>query len=152
MRLCHRLRSWPRRPHKPRAFAVGSAGRWPQPIRALVLPASGLLALWAVTACGSSPHSGANVGSKITQDCTAVSDVLSDGPDPDADSVGYAQAQVLPLRQLKISAANLRTAVNNLDDAYQQFSSSTGTAQDAAGVKVSSAQTALNNICPGVAP
>jgi hypothetical protein len=117
-----------------------------------VLLASGLLAVSAVAACGSSSHTSSDVKSKVTQDCTAVSDVLADGPDPDADAVGYAQAQVLPLRQLKISEADLRTAVSNLDDAYQQFSSSTGTAQDAAGIKVSSAQTALNRICPGAAP
>ena len=149
---CRSLRYSPRRSHKSTAPAAGVVDLRLKPTRGLALVASGLLALSAVTACGSSSRSSANAGSNITQDCTAVSDVLSDGPDPDADSVGYAQAQVLPLRQLKISEANLRTAVKNLDDAYQQFSSSTGTAQAAAAVKVSSAQTALNNICPGVAP
>ena len=50
------------------------------------------------------------LGSKTQQDCITVSDVLSDGPDPDADPVGYAQAQVLPLEELSISEPALRAA------------------------------------------
>src|SRR5580704_7962900 len=56
--------------------------------------------------------------------CTAVADVLSDGPTLTADPVGYAEAQVLPLRQLKLSDPTLRRAVQQLDSAYAAFSAS----------------------------
>lgn len=81
-----------------------------------------------------------------------MSDVLSDGPDPDADTVGYAEAQVLPLQQLKVSDPALQTAVKNLAAAYQAYSSSTGTAQDSAAVQTTKAENQVNAICPGAAP
>lgn len=106
-----------------------------------------------LAACSSSPaHPTALMGSKTQQECTAVSDVLSDGPDPDADAVGYAQAQVLPLEQLKISEPKLAAAVKNLAAAYQTYSSTSGTAQDEAAVQTTQAEKALNAICPGAAP
>ena len=116
----------------------------------MVLTASCLLAL-AVSGCGSNSHSAALLGSKVQQDCTTVSDVLADGPDPDADKVGYAQAQVLPLEQLRVSEPDLQVAVKNLAAAYKAYSSSTGTAQDQAAVRISKAETAVNAICPGAA-
>jgi hypothetical protein len=121
------------------------------PARPLIVVASCLLAL-AVSACGSTSHSATLLGSKIQQDCTTVSDVLANGPDPDADTIGYAQAQVLPLEQLRISEPNLQAAVKNLAAAYKAYSFSTGTAQDQAAVQTSKAETALNAICPGAAP
>jgi hypothetical protein len=90
-------------------------------------------------------------GTAKQQDCTAVADVLSDGPDPTADPVGYAQAQVLPLRQLKVTDAPLRAAVTALADAYQAYSTSTGSANTAAAVQASKAEAAVNAICPGAA-
>lgn len=101
-----------------------------------------------VAACGSSSSSGSS-SSAVQQSCTAVTDVLADGPDPDADPLGYAQAQILPLRQLKISDPGLNTAVQNLASAYQSFSSGTGTGQSA--MAVDAAQNAVNAICPGAA-
>jgi hypothetical protein len=78
-----------------------------------------------------------------------VGDVLSDGPDSGADPVGYAQAQILPLRQLKIADAPLQRAVRALASAYQAFSSGHG---DSASTKqVSAAEKAVNALCPGVA-
>jgi hypothetical protein len=121
------------------------------PAGVLLALASSLFALSSVAACSSSSHSTA-VGSKDQQACTAVSAVLSDGPDPDADPVGYAEAQVIPLEQLRISEANLRSAVKNLASAYETFSSSTGGAATRAAVNVSAAESALNAICPGAAP
>lgn len=102
-----------------------------------------------VGACGSSSSSASKSGTSVQQSCTAVADVLSDGPDPDADSVGYAQAQVLPLQQLKISDPALSAAVHKLDVAYQAFSSAGGTGPSA--VQVDQAQDAVNAICPGAA-
>jgi hypothetical protein len=111
--------------------------------------------LLAVTACGSSasqPSSGAVLGSSLQQDCTSVADVLSDGPDPGADPVGYAQAQVLPLRQLTIGDSALRRDVLALASAYQALSSAKGGGSTAAAATVTRAENAVNSICPQAAP
>jgi len=123
-------------------------------IRVSAVAAAALLAL-TVAACGSSSSSRsatAVLGSAIQQDCTAVTDVLSDGPDPDADAVGYAQAQVLPLRQLKIGDAALQRAVLALAAAYQAFSSGSGAGSSAAAHQVTKAENGVNAICPQAAP
>jgi len=113
-----------------------------------------LLTATAAAACSSpSPSRSATLlGSATRQDCTAVADVLSDGPDPDADPIGYAQAQVLPLKQLTIGDAPLRRAVQTLASAYQAFSTSSGAAGTAAALRVSNAQVAVNKLCPQAAP
>jgi len=115
--------------------------------------AAALLAL-TVAACGSSSSrsSTAILGSAIQQDCTTVADVLSDGPDPDADAVGYAQAQVLPLRQLTIGDAALQRAVLALAGAYQAFSTGSGASNSTAAHQVTQAENAVNAICPQAAP
>jgi D-tyrosyl-tRNA(Tyr) deacylase len=78
--------------------------------------------------------------------------VLSDGPDPTADSVGYAQAQILPLKQLKLSTAKLQAAVTKLDAAYTAFvAAKSSSTQTQAAVQVTSAENAVNAICPGAA-
>jgi len=110
--------------------------------------ATSVFAATAVTACGSSSSSLSLFGSKGRQTCTSVGDVLSDGPDPGADPVGYAEAQVLPLRQLKITASKLHDAVERLASAYQTYSSSNGHAGSA---QVAKAEKVLNAICPGAA-
>jgi hypothetical protein len=111
----------------------------------------------AIAGCGSSGSSSrssasAVLGSTVQQDCTAVADVLSDGPDPDADSVGYAQAQVLPLRQLKISDATLSRDVLALARAYQALSTASGAGGHAAAAAVTKAENSVNSICPQAAP
>jgi hypothetical protein len=111
----------------------------------------------AIAACGSSSSSSqaatsAVLGSSVQQDCTTIGDILSDGPDPDADSVGYAQAQVLPLRQLQISDAALHRDVLALAAAYQAFSSGSGAGGAAAAAAVAKAENAVNSICPEAAP
>lgn len=111
--------------------------------------AAAFLAL-AVAGCGASSSSAttsAVLGTRLQQDCTAVSDVLANGPDPDADAVGYAQAQVLPLRQLKIGEAALRGDVLALALAYQAFSTDGGSA-----AAVTKAENSVNSICPQAAP
>lgn len=109
----------------------------------------------ALAACGSSSSSTASntaiLGSTLQQDCTSISDVLSDGPDPDADSVGYAEAQVLPLRQLTIGNAALHRDVLALASAYQAFSSGSGAGSAAAAAVVTKAENAVNSICPQAA-
>jgi hypothetical protein len=115
-----------------------------------LLASSGLIAL-TLSACGSSSPASSSVSAR-QQACTAVSDVLADGPDPEADSVGYAEAQVLPLRQLKLADATLARAVDQLDAAYKAFSSTNGAKGTPAAIKVSAAEKAVNAICPNAAP
>lgn len=109
-----------------------------------VVAAASLLA-----ACGSSGSSSARAAAPIEAPCNQVASVLSDGPDPEADPVGYAQAQVLQLRALSIAREPLHRATDALASAYQQFSQSNGSA--AAKAAVSHAVHELNAICPGAA-
>ena len=134
--------------------------RYPRPWRArgparpLTLLAAGAVAAASLAACSSAaaaPSSTALYGTAIKQQCTAVADVLSDGPDPDADPVGYAEAQVLPLRQLKIADTALRGAVQQLATAYQAYSTATGAAGTVAALRSSKAEAEVNAICPGAA-
>lgn len=109
----------------------------------------------AVVACGSSSpraSAAAVLGSAVQQDCTAIADVLADGPDPDANPVGYAQAQILPLRQLKITDAALHHDVLTLASAYQGLRASGGARETAAAQQVTKAENAVNSICPQAAP
>jgi hypothetical protein len=116
-----------------------------------LLASSGLIALM-LSACGSSSPASSSSLSAKQQGCTAVSDVLANGPDPDVDAVGYAEAQVLPLGQLKLADTTLGHAVRQLDTAYKSFSLTNGAKGTPAATKVSTAEKAVNAICPNVAP
>ena len=108
----------------------------------------------AVAACGSAASQTSStvvLGTAVQQSCTTISDVLANGPDPDADPVGYAQAQVLPLRQLTIGDATLHRAVLTLASAYQTLSTSTTSTRAAATQTVSKAENEVNKICPQAA-
>jgi hypothetical protein len=102
----------------------------------------------AVSACSSS---GASQGSDqaIQQVCQSVGAVLSDGPDPDDDPVGYAEAQVMPLEGIHTSDEHLQTAIDGLASAYALFFRTKGAAD--AKTAVARANNQLNAICPGVA-
>ena len=105
----------------------------------------------ALAACGSASSqtsSAASLGSAVQQDCTSVTDVLSDGPDSGADPVGYAEAQVLPLRALTINDATLHQAVLTLASAYETFSTSSTSTRAASALAVSKAENEVNKICP----
>jgi hypothetical protein len=80
--------------------------------------------------------------------CSQVSAVLSDGPDPDADPVGYAEAQILPLGQIRTADAQLRAAISKLAGAYRAFFASNGSSS-AAKLAVATASKRVNSICPG---
>jgi hypothetical protein len=117
-------------------------------------PPGALHALVAVTlcagllsACGSSGPPQASPAVKSA--CEQVSAVLSDGPDPGADPVGYAQAQVLPLRQIHTSVTNLKGAIDDLASAFEQFSLTNGT--QATKRAVTRASDKVDSICPGAA-
>jgi hypothetical protein len=103
--------------------------------------------LAALCACSSPVHSVA----AVTQDtCQQVSAVLSDGPDPDADPVGYAEAQIHPLRQINAPDQALRDVIGQLADAYQQVFDSNGTSSKAKEA-VAVASKKVDSICPGAA-
>ena len=108
----------------------------------------------ALAACGSASSqtsSTVSLGSAVQQDCTSVADVLADGPDPGADPIGYAEAQVLPLRQLSISDATLHRAVLTLAGAYETFSTSSTSTRAASSAAVTKAENEVNKICPQAA-
>jgi hypothetical protein len=114
------------------------------------------LATMALSGCGSAAHPAAAAGAAGTQSpaaiattCQQVSAVLSDGPDPDADPVGYAEAQVDPLRLVTTHDSALQAAIVKLADAYQEFFTSNGSSTAKEAVAVASSK--INSICPGAA-
>jgi hypothetical protein len=116
------------------------------PVPLLALLAAGATAT-LLTGCGSSAP--AQSSAAVKSACQQVSAVLSDGPDPGADPVGYAEAQILPLRQVHTQDKSLQTAVDKLSSAYQRFYSSNGAS--AAKQAISQASHTVNTICPGAA-
>ena len=107
-----------------------------------------LLVSALLDACGSSSSTAAKLAAKRT--CKEVEAVLSDGPEAAADPVGYAQAQVLPLRQIRTSDRELRAAIDRLASAYQTVYLD-GRVEPAAKRAVSSAAAGLDQLCPGAA-
>jgi hypothetical protein len=104
-------------------------------------------------ACSSSPSSSAAAQASapvLLSSCQQVSAVLSDGPDPDADPVGYAEAQILPLRHISVTNSVLHVAIDQLAGAYQEFFASNGKSSNAKEA-VAVASKKLNSICPGAA-
>ena len=114
--------------------------------RRAVAPLVAAVLVLALAACSASSSA---VGTGLQQSCKAVSSTLQNGPDPDADPVGHAEAQPIPLRKLSISDAALKSAVHDLANAYESFANSNGSA--AARAKVMSASAKVNAICPGAA-
>jgi hypothetical protein len=112
---------------------------------ALVLAALSLLSLGAV-ACGSSSKPKLSSAQTKKRTCKQVEAALSDGPDPEADPVGHAQAQILPLREIHTADGALHRAIDRLAAAYQSFSSTdgSGTAKSA----VSAASEKIEHLCP----
>jgi hypothetical protein len=107
-----------------------------------------LLLLLALAACGSSAASPtASTSAEVKQACQQIEAVLSDGPDPSADPVGYAQAQVLPLRQIRTSDGRLHETIDALASAYHAYSSSGGASAPAKGA-AETAIHAINRACP----
>jgi hypothetical protein len=99
---------------------------------------------WSLMACGSGSSPQAS-----PQTCQSVAAVLSDGPDPGADPVGYAEAQVIPLMQIHTSDAALQGAIGKLASAYEQFYETKGSTASQRAVTAASNQ--VNAICPGAA-
>jgi predicted component of type VI protein secretion system len=102
----------------------------------------------ALSACGSSSKPAPSSAQVKEQTCKQVEAALSDGPEPQADPVGHAQAQVLPLRQIRTSDKTLGQAIGALAGAYQAFSSSHGASP--AKSAVSTASRKIERLCPGI--
>ena len=81
-----------------------------------------------LSACGSSP-SATNHAKVVKTACLKVAADLSDGPDPSADPVGYAEAQIRPLSQIKVHDAVLQNAIHYLDVEYKTLLSDERCAQ-----------------------
>jgi hypothetical protein len=121
-----------------------TAQRW----RVAAAVAAVLLMSALLDACGSSSSTASHAA--VEQTCKQIEAVLSDGPEPAADPVGYAQAQVLPLREIRTSDRQLHDAVYRLAAAYQAFSTGART-QRAASTAVTAAAHGVDAICPGAA-
>lgn len=120
-------------------------GRW------LCVVGAGAVAAGLLAACGSSPGAAQASSRSGAGACPQVSAVLSDGPDPSADPVGYALAQVLPLRRIDATSdAPLQHAIENLASAYDEFYRDKGVGA-AARSAVTRAGKQVDALCPGVA-
>jgi hypothetical protein len=115
-------------------------------------PGIAVLMVCAVVAagCGSASPPGQSRGAiAVRGTCRDVAAVLSDGPDRGADPVGYAEAQVIPLRQIYTPGKSLRAAIDDLASAYRKFWRTNGSR--AAKQAVRRADAKVNAICPGAA-
>jgi hypothetical protein len=122
-----------------------------------LLTISLLAAPLALSACssGSSGRSSAGGGAALAKApaglCEQLNAVFSDGPDPDADPVGYALSQILPLQGVHTSDAAVSATVDRLIAADQDLVKSNGD-DTSATAAVKKADDTLNQACPGVAP
>jgi len=109
-----------------------------------------LAAALVLAACGagSSARAAGSTSSAVSAACSEVAAAQSDGPDPSADPVGYAEAQIKPLRAISTSDSELRTAINGLASAYARVFESSGKNSEAARA-VATESRKVNAICPG---
>jgi len=119
------------------------------PGSALALVASLGAALF-LTACSSGSGRAPSAAPAPRTACTQISAALSDGPDPGADPVGYAEAQIQPLRAIRTGDTVLRAAISSLASAYASVYDSDGKSS-AAAKAVKAASRKVNSICPGAA-
>jgi hypothetical protein len=82
--------------------------------------------------------------------CQKILAVLSDGPDPDADPLGYALSQIKPLGQIATSDHSVRVTLDKLIAADRSLVNSNGS-DHAAKTAIARTDKALNTACPGVA-
>ena len=131
--------------------AAGARFRGPTLLALTSLGLSALLAACSSAAPSSAPAAARPASSAAARAaCSQVSAALSDGPDPDSDPVGYAEAQILPLGQIRTSDVQLRAAIGKLAGAYRAFFDSNGNSASAK-LAVAAASKRINSFCPGAA-
>lgn len=116
---------------------------------AIAAAAVAMLALaTVVSACSSSSRSTTTTAAAPAAEstCQQVGDALSDGPDPDSDPVGYAEAQIGPLRAIHASSPTLGQAITTLAGAYSDFYTANGTGP--AKTTLNTAIKKINSLCP----
>lgn len=116
---------------------------------AIAAAAIAMLALTTtISACSSSaqPAKTAAAAPVAESTCEQVGDALSDGPDPDADPLGYAEAQIQPLRQIHASSPTLAQAITTLAGAYSGFYAANGAGP--AKATLNAAIKRINSLCP----
>lgn len=116
--------------------------------RSVAVAMATALLMLLLGACGSSSKPALSSAQVKKRTCEQVEAALSDGPDPEADPVGHAQAQILPLREIYTSDGVLHQAIDRLAAAYQSFSSTDGSS--AARSAVSAASRTIEHLCPGL--
>lgn len=110
-----------------------------------VVPAALLLA-----GCGSASTPAAGHPAVPADNvCTRIADVLGNGPDPAADPVGYAEAQIGPLAAVHSSRPGVQAAITRLDAAFRREFAHGATAATKAAVKAG--RRGVNAVCPGAA-
>ena len=115
---------------------------------------AGLTLALAISACSSgtsrapAASSAEHAQQAVAAACQQVSAVLTNGPDPGADPVGYAQAQILPLRQVHTSDTALQKAIDSLASAYSGYSTTNGASKPATAT-ANAAIAEINKLCPG---
>jgi hypothetical protein len=107
-----------------------------------------LAAALVLAACSSGRAVSAAPASSTA--CAQISAALSDGPDPGADPVGYAEAQIRPLRAIRTGDTALHAAISRLASAYAAVYDTDGKSAAAARA-VTAASKKVNDICPGAA-
>jgi hypothetical protein len=106
--------------------------------------------LWAGCSSTGSGGGGATGAPAPAAVCQKILAVLSDGPDPDADPVGYALSQIGPLGAIHTSDRSVQTILGNLVAADRKLVSSNGK-DKAARAAIKEDDRSLNTACPGVA-
>jgi hypothetical protein len=96
----------------------------------------------------ASKVSKASAATSAKATCQQLTAVLTNGPDPGADPVGYAEAQILPLRQIRTPDAALSTAIGGLASAYSGYSAADGTGKTTTAT-LTAAINRINSLCPG---
>jgi hypothetical protein len=136
--------------HRQSGLDPGHAGAWhatPWQRAGVVVVAVPLVAV-LLCACGSSSSTASSA--EVKRMCKEVEAVLSDGPEPAADPLGYAQAQILPLRRIHTSDRKLAAAIHGLAGAYQALAAERHVDRAANSV-VAAAARRVDAICPGAA-
>jgi hypothetical protein len=131
------------RQHYPRRIASHTAGG----ASGLALVGSLAAALF-LAACSSGSAQAPSAAPAASAACTQISAALSDGPDPGADPVGYAEAQIKPLRAIETRDPALRAAIGDLASAYASVFAADGKSATATRA-VAAASKKVNAICPG---